>query len=131
MDSLAIWRYVFRQLATQITNPQLLDFLFELLPRYQGVSKPRPSAAPHMLGAWQGLLQSFMIRAADCTSSACEPRFTMHTCISSCDPVQVFTFLDGITSASGRLQMSLDSVGIHLGPGIAPVPINYFENLHQ
>ena len=34
----------------QITNPQLLDFLFELLPRNQGMPTPRPSAAPHWLG---------------------------------------------------------------------------------
>ena len=50
-------------------------------------------------------------------------------CISSCDPVQVFTFPDGITSASGRVQMLLHSVGIHMGPGIAPVPINYLTIL--
>ena len=49
-------------------------------------------------------------------------------CISSCDPVQVFTFPDGINSASGRLQMSLHSVGIRR-PGMAPVPINYLTIL--
>lgn len=43
--------------------------------------------------------------------------------------MQVFTFPDGDTGASGRVQMSLHSVGIHMGLGIAPVPINYLTIL--
>lgn len=61
----------------QITNPQLLDFLFELLPRNQGMPTPRPSAAPHWLGPCKDSCNPFMIRAADCTSSAANLRCAM------------------------------------------------------
>ena len=48
--------------------------------------------------------------------------------ISSCDPVQVFTFPDGITSASGRVQMSLHSVGITHGPRDSPRANQLLDN---
>lgn len=49
-------------------------------------------------------------------------------CISSCDPVQVFTFPDGDTSASGRVQMSLHSVGLHHGPRVSPRANQLLDN---
>jgi hypothetical protein len=48
--------------------------------------------------------------------------------ISSCDPVQVFTFPDGITSASGRVQMSLHPVGITHGPRDSPRANQLLDN---
>ena len=80
--------------------------------------------------AWtlQGLLQSFHDPGCRLHILRLRTQVCDDACISSCDPVQVFTFPDGDTSASGRVQMSLHSVGITHGPRDSPRANQLLDN---
>jgi hypothetical protein len=121
MDGLAIWRYVF-QLSPprQITNPQLLDSPFELLPRNQGMPTPRPSAAPHLLGPCKCARTPAILYDPGCRLHIvrCEPRCALHVsavvirCKSSLSRIASPTLQDTCRFAR--------CLSVYLGPGDAP-----------